>query len=302
MKPKSRIFRHPLILALLCALLCAGCSDDRAVVRIFDLADPSESGGDTVLVTPAFGLRISEFDTVPTRSASDASGTVPADPGAVVHLLVYPAGSTPDENRCFYRGLYRTGKYGNLVPVYNDIRLPEGEYDLYMLSVCDSTADLIPSFDPLTGISDYVYNGIDYVWGKRERIRIDRNDTDTIPFTLAHSCVRMEFEFVSPSGDTVTAATLSAPTPSEVSWAVTTGLMDPALTHADSLPLPLSGNRSYAIVLPLQTEEELPLRYSTLRHPDPRVVLLPAPPGGLFRPGGICSYTVTVPDEEERHP
>ena len=140
--------------------ILASCSKDTTYFRVGD--GEISTDGDTTLIEPIIRIKLAKYN-LPSRSSTELYDTIPHD--RYMHIYFYKSGDDPSNSRHHLKGIYRTLKNGSIVPLYNKVSLSKGKYDIYILSVINNEIDQLPRFDNYLGVSDYVYNGLDYVWG-----------------------------------------------------------------------------------------------------------------------------------------
>ena len=135
-----------------------------------------------------------------TKSTSNQNETIKKE--ALFHVFIYKQGDNPFTNNHFYKGLYRTNFSGQLTSVYDEIQLPRGIYDLYILSVLNSDFDQVPRFSIYEATSDYIYNKLDYAWCRILNVDIKQCDEKEVKLSMERSTVKFNVNFE--NGDSCT--------------------------------------------------------------------------------------------------
>lgn len=281
------------------SFLLAGCSEDDMTVRIYDPYHSSDSVvSDTILYTPALKTYAVAFRKAPPLTRVDE--TVSELPkGVVIHIYVYKENEYPDQAICFSKTLYTINKWGQLVAVYDKMRLPAGNYNFYAATVCNSSFDQVPLFDPVTGLSDYVYNQRDYLWSELKHVAVGAKSTSPLVFKfdrLSSSFVfRFDTDGTLPS-DSILEVSLTAPSEKECAWSLASGLINPSLSADTLVRLKLNGREAYGIRLPQESYENLQLYCRVKENYTEKTytAAVPLPYGHIYQGGYEYVYEVTL--------
>ena len=220
---------------LIIVISISSCSKDRALVIIED-PDLSESYDiDYDAKTPKFNAKVRDYSLLSTR----ADNTLNNDNVIyrrlfykdVVHIYFYKEGIYPDTGKYYCQALYKTNKKGLLIPVYDEVKIPPGIYNIYAVTALNSPYDQIPDFVDSTGVSNYIYNDVDYLWSNINDVDLRDEPSPTIEFVMEHLCCKLQFDFVAAEGDSINeviSANITAGDHLECSWAMNTGIINPA--------------------------------------------------------------------------
>lgn len=294
------IQRYSLLFVLFwLSFLFTGCSDDDMTVRIYDPYHSSDSVvSDTILYTPALKTYAVAFRKAPALTRVDE--TVSELPkGVVIHIFVYKENESPDQAPCFCKALYTINKWGQLVAVYDKMKLPSGNYDFYAATVCNSTFDQVPLFDPVTGLSDYVYNQRDYLWSELKHVTVGAKSISPLVFKFDRLSSSFVFRFDAEgflSSDSILEVSLTAPSEKECGWSLASGLINPSLSGDTLVRLKLNGRVASDIRLPHETYENLQLycRVKESYTEKTYTAAVPLPYGHIYQGGYEYDYRVTL--------
>ena len=301
---KSLLFKYiyEFIFSTCCVLLIQSCSDDYTTVRIEDeliLAD-------TISIDETFyplniSAKINSFMPANVSGGFNITGNIPAN--AIIHVYVYKAGKEADENKCYAKGVYYSRKTGKIVPIHDNVQLQDGIYDIYMLSVFNSDFDKVPDFNPLTGKSKYVYNGTDYVWGKRNNVNINAKNNETIEFVLNHCATHYEVEFSGEQGyeiGNISSVRMTAAKEESGSWSVATGIINPATSVEKEIDMDINNMVAECIMLPVEIYNDLTLSFleETNETTKSYSLYIPCPRGKIFQGGYTYNYKVKIGSEK----
>ena len=304
MKNTTLKYRFHVLICSLILLFSAGCSKENGVVRIWgdgsDSLPSIDNNKDTVIITPSFSAYVDGYKIDTRNSLSESKD--PITHQSILHIFIYKNDTDPDQGKHFHKGLYTVLKSGRLVPVYNAVKLPPGTYKMFALSSNGTPYDNVPDFDPVTGNSRYVYNGLDDIWGESDSIVIGKDSLPNIAFQMQRSCCRIGFDFIPNRGSDeieLTEVILSAPTEEECSWSISTGIIAPAETLESILPLRINGLNAAGFILPCRMRTSLELSVSLkingVTHSYQADV--PIPYGKIYQFGFRYDYQVRIDGE-----
>lgn len=282
---------------IFCGLLSFySCSKVDANLKIEDT--DNYKPGDSTICTPIFNVGVNAYRNAESLTSKQADELEHLKENAILHILFYKKDQYPDQHPVYYKSIFRVKKSGDLTPVYNDIQIPKGIYNVYFLSTNHPSKDLMPDFHPYQGMARYLYNGIDYIWGEALNIEIDQSSVHTHLFTLSHMTSLQQFDFKTTDSQklTINRTTISAPTEDECSWSILTGLISQAKTLSSAHLLTISQTTASSYFLPAEISQDLRLRIeATIGEKKQNYELsIPAPAGQILQFGQRYQYTILL--------
>ncbi|MGL5682146.1 MAG: fimbrillin family protein [Marinifilaceae bacterium] len=282
---------------LLFAIMLASCAKDNAVLRIY------ENTGDS-LNRYRIQITADVIDhLVPERTKSTPNINT-LSPDAIVHIFVYKKETDPNNGSRYHKAIYKVSSKGKLNPIYDHLTLSEGFYNLYAVTVNNSTYDEVPEFDAQSGLFHYMYNNKDYLWSKHEAFEVNSNYEGTIHFRMTHSACKIQFSFQAADGnlEAIEKAYISATTEEECRWSISTGSISYATTKRNSLPLNIDQFTASGDMLPSEHFGGMTLTFMAKVDGTHIPLSLNIPPhyGNLFVPGHVYHYNVIIENNEAK--
>ena len=299
-KSSIHIFTSSHIIVVLLCICITSCSKDLAIIHIDEIY---HSNNDTVFNDINLNAQVESFISIPISNLiNDEMLNLSTD--AFVHIYAYRLNESPDENKCFAKSVYKVRKTGKIIPIHDNLRLTQGFYNFYILSVMNATHDKVPDFTPYTGISMRIYNGNDYIWGAKYGVEIKNSIDNTIDMTLKRCCCNFIFEFNFDSDsefNNLISAEIDAPTEKASSWSIATGIINPPNTYTDKLALSINNNQATGVMLPFETSSDINLSFilENDKHTEQKYdIKIPPQRGGIFQWGYSYKYNIVINNNE----
>ena len=300
-----REFYYILIFCFSLYYLCS-CSKDDALVVILD-TEKTQQQIDSVfedlnLKIPFFSISVPDFKYRGTVYNDDNLIYNDLLKGVIVHLFFYSCGSLPDQSECLYKALYYINRLGKMIPVMDDIKLPHGCYDIYVASALNLDYDAVPLFNNSYARSDYVYNGIDYVWGEFKNMIIPITEGNVIQLKLERSTVSMLFDFKTTVGHSINqiiSVSMTSPMSSQSFWSLASGIISPSEPTDGKIHLHIKDKSASNFILHYSTDK--PLEFNLKIEIDGETkeynTQIPIPSEKIFQFGYRYKYDVLIDPE-----
>lgn len=263
----------------LCSLLflLVACSKNTIIIN-----EPggSGSGGDSSGSTSG-GVLVTFHASIESRNMLRSMS--PIRKGIEARLFAFDGFSSDVTRSPLENGLYVSSSPGILAGVAGyKMYLPNGVYNFY--GVSDHTSTYLTDFT--NGKSEFLFNGIDYLWWQARFQDVSESQV-SVPIVFLHSATQVVVEVAEGAGLTLNkllSATITPPMPG-AQMDLYTGVIPPATIYDRADKMGINGLLAQYIMLPLVTNEPmtLTLEVQIAGEPAPRdyIVQIPVPDGEL---------------------
>ncbi len=300
MKRRSQYILYFLSLSLFLSLII-GCSQDKVFVYVEDDLEDSLSYDNSHSLSNFTSIACSlaqykvysfnnQFVEQPTKYA-------PINKGIFTNIFVYHSEKDPSEMSWDYMSVYIASKIGVLYPIYDRIKLKDGNYRFYALSTDATNDDKTPVIIPQTGLTQYLYNGETYYWWKSEVLQLSHLESQSLVMKLAPVSALLRFEVLEHDSDRkIKSLSISAPTTAQCTLSISSGMISPATSTTGEISFSVTENVAQISILPLVTYFPLALEIVEEHNGklEKRTKRVRQPKGNLFQGGYQYNYIIDL--------
>ncbi len=281
-------------------LFWGACAGDTYRIGIEEIIVIDSIGNDSVYTSNLlfFGTVGSHADVFGSRS--DETESLPN--GCHVTVYVYQQDSTPQNANVYKQMSFVIQNSGYFTPVYNVARLDPGVYNLYAVSVYNSTTDQIPNFDlDRSGEATGLQVGMDYLWCSTQGVELTPGNVQILDIYFQHAASKITIDCVGGYGYTVSSVeevVMYSLDTSATTFQLATGYISPVTDLASGeVDLTIDGTTASIDIPPFNTSNYYSLgcyAYINFEYATGGWLSfdLPTPDSGAFLAGYNYNYTV----------
>ena len=283
------ILRAVALLLLSASLVLTGCSKNTIIIEP-GAGGNTGNGSESSLIT--FHASVESRNM--TRSMS------PIQKNIRVQMLAFPGTAADASGIPLAAGPYLTPNPGILSGLNGyQMQLPVGKYNFYGVSNNDSYP--APTFT--AGVSEPLYNGIDYLWWNGLQMDVTTSQTG-IPVVFLHAATQVVFEVVAGNGveiNELVLAHISVPQPGS-QMNLTAGIIEPATAFQSGIgdKMGINGMVAQYTMLPIKADTSMTVSFdvrvngeTSARTYDVQVPL----PGGELKSGDSYLFKAVIEGE-----
>lgn len=299
----KRTHQYILTIFLLCLSLSwlTSCSKDRVYIYVEDELNDSLSypNIDTLSTFSSLTCSIAQY-----KVYSFNSTTVdmplsyePISKDVFINIFVYHSEKDPSEWAWNYMSVYVASKIGVIYPIYDRMKLKDGEYRFYALSTDVTNDDKTPVINPQTGLTEYLYNDEAYYWWESEVLQLSHLEPRSVVIKLQPLCPLIYFKVKGIRDNrTIKSLHISAPTTDQSTLSISSGMISHATSTTGMVAFDVLENVAKVNILPLISYAPLNLRiveeYNGERKEYNKSVRQPT--GNLFQGGYQYNYIIDL--------